>query len=105
MATRKTATIYVRVEPEIKEQTEEVLDRVGLSLSDAVNLFCKQIIVHNGIPFELRAGAPAHLDSTNWPKERLQAEIQKGLDSVKAGRTMSAEAIYKNFRENHALYD
>ena len=101
----KTATIYVRVEPEVKEQTEEVLDRVGLSLSDAVNLFCKQVIFQNGIPFDLKAGAPSHLDTTNWTNERLNSEIGKGLVSIKDGKAISLEKSYQNFRKRHAIHD
>ena len=35
----KTASIYARVEPEIKEQAEMVLDKLGIPMSNAINIF------------------------------------------------------------------
>ncbi len=50
----KTATTHVRLTPEIKEQAENILKELGISVSAAHELFYRQIISHQGIPFELR---------------------------------------------------
>ena len=50
----KTAATHVRLTPEIKEQAESILKELGLSVSAAHELFYRQIIAHQGIPFELR---------------------------------------------------
>ena len=36
----RTANIFVRVEPEIKEQAEKVLEQLGIPMSNAISLFC-----------------------------------------------------------------
>jgi len=50
----KTAVTHVRLTPEIKKQAENILRELGISISAAHELFYRQIISHQGIPFELR---------------------------------------------------
>jgi DNA-damage-inducible protein J len=50
----KTDYIRVRIEPELKRETEAVLAEVGLSMTDAVRLYCRRIVMDGGIPFDLR---------------------------------------------------
>jgi DNA-damage-inducible protein J len=49
----KTAVINVRTEPEIKTQVENLYKSMGVSLSDAINMFLYKSIDFNGLPFEL----------------------------------------------------
>lgn len=50
----KTANIYVRIEPEVKAQAEEVLSSLGLSASSAMMMFYRQIILRQGLPFDVK---------------------------------------------------
>lgn len=50
----KTGYINARVEPKLKASAEAVLDRIGLSTTDAVTMFLKQVVAHKGLPFEAR---------------------------------------------------
>ena len=49
----KTVTIMTRIEPEIKERAEAVLEQLGLSMSTAITLYLKQIALQRRIPFEI----------------------------------------------------
>jgi len=49
----KTAVINVRTEPEIKTQVENLYKSMGVSLSDAINMFLYKSIDFRGLPFEL----------------------------------------------------
>ena len=49
----KTAVINVRTEPEIKAQVESLYNSMGVSLSDAINMFLYKSIEFRGLPFEL----------------------------------------------------
>jgi DNA-damage-inducible protein J len=53
----KTAMAHARLSPEIKEQAEHILKELGISISTAYELFYRQIIAHNGLPFEARIPA------------------------------------------------
>ena len=37
----RTANVFARVEPEVKEQAEQVLDRLGIPMSNAVGMFLR----------------------------------------------------------------
>jgi DNA-damage-inducible protein J len=50
----KTATIRARVEPELKRGAEAVLKRLGLTSSEAINLFLAQVRLTKGLPFPVR---------------------------------------------------
>ena len=50
----KTATARVRIQPEIKEQAESILHDLGLSVSGAFEIFYRQIILNNGLPFDVQ---------------------------------------------------
>lgn len=47
-------TVRARVTPELKHDVEEVLGNVGLSMSEAINLFMAQVRLHQGLPFEVK---------------------------------------------------
>jgi DNA-damage-inducible protein J len=51
---RKAAIIRVRVEPSLKVETEAVLAQLGLSPTEAIRLFYRQISLQRGLPFEVR---------------------------------------------------
>ena len=49
----KTANLYARIEPEIKGEAEKILEALGIPVSVAINLFYKQIILQQGLPFNV----------------------------------------------------
>lgn len=49
----KTDTIHVRVNSQIKKQSEEILEDLGINLSYAISLFLKQVIIKQKIPFDI----------------------------------------------------
>lgn len=50
----KTNTLHIRVEPKVKQKAEETLNDLGLSMAEAINVFLNQVILHDGIPFEIK---------------------------------------------------
>jgi len=50
----KTATIRARVEPGLKNEVESILDRLGLTASETIQLLYRQIKLQRGLPFEVR---------------------------------------------------
>ena len=70
----KSATIQVRVTPLVKAASEEVLWRIGLNMSEAVELFLRRVIVDTRIPFEIVAIDPAQLEKTLVEMPHLNAQ-------------------------------
>ena len=50
----KTATARARINPDIKEKAEGILRELGLSVSGAFELFYRQVILSNGLPFDVK---------------------------------------------------
>ena len=83
----KTAVINVRTEPAIKAQVEALYNSMGVSLSDAINMFLYKSIDYRGLPFELVREIPN--------AETLAA--MKEADNIVAGKT-EAKA-YTSFKD------
>lgn len=49
----KTSTVRARIQPELKDKAEHVFRRLGLTTSQAITLFYKQVELRNGLPFEI----------------------------------------------------
>lgn len=49
-----TIPTQIRIEENTKRQAVELLEGLGLNLSEAVNMFLKQVILRNGLPFEVK---------------------------------------------------
>jgi DNA-damage-inducible protein J len=50
----KTKSLTVRMDPELKDNVEQILTDLGLSTSQAIVLFYKQVQLHQGLPFDVR---------------------------------------------------
>ena len=50
----KTETIKANIEPGLKHEAEEILQQLGLSVSEAISLFYNQIRQNKGIPFKVK---------------------------------------------------
>ena len=61
MAT-KSANLYARIEPDVKEKAENILATLGIPASNAINMFYKQIILQRGLPFEVKIASDRPVD-------------------------------------------
>lgn len=97
MAT-KTANVLARVEPEIKEQAESIMSKLGVPASVVINMLYKQIIMTRSIPFALTVpAAPVSLDEMD--EEKFNEIMQKGYDDAKAGRSKPAADVFAELRK------
>lgn len=72
----KTDTLHIRIEPSVKQKAEETLNDLGLSIADAINVFLRQVILNDGIPFEIR-------------KPRFNKETIEAIEDAKKGKNLS----------------
>ncbi|MDY4920896.1 MAG: type II toxin-antitoxin system RelB/DinJ family antitoxin [Phascolarctobacterium sp.] len=98
MAT-KTANLYARIEPDVKEQAEHILSTLGIPVSNAINMFYKQIILQRGLPFEVKIPYEYPLNIAHMTEAQLNEELEKGYQSILAGRTISAEQAFKELEK------
>lgn len=99
----RTSTVFARVEPDVKERAERILNNLGLSLSNAVDIYLRQIIMQKGIPFDVRMSINEPVALQSLAKEEFDAEIIKGLDDIKKGRTFAAEDVRKEIERDYGI--
>jgi len=54
MSSTNSAIVRCRISPEVKAEAEEVLASIGMSTSDAMRLFLKQVVIRGAFPLELK---------------------------------------------------
>ena len=97
----KSSSVYTRVEPDIKEQAEQVLSKLGIPMASAINLFLHQVVLHKGIPFELKLPLTLPCDYSTLSLEQFDAEIGKGMASLQAGKTLSAKQVREKMQRQY----
>lgn len=50
----KSAVISARIDPELKYEVEQIFEKLGLNISQAITLFFKQVELQRGLPFALK---------------------------------------------------
>ena len=98
----KSANLYARIEPDVKEQAEAILNALGIPASNAITMFYKQIILKKGIPFDVRLPEQP-LDISLMTSEQLNAELEKGYADMKAGRTIPAAEVCADIRKEYGV--
>ena len=99
----KSANLYARIEPELKEQAESILAALGIPASNAITMFYKQIILQRGMPFEVKLPAARPLDVSTLTDEQLNAELEKGFADITAGRTRPAKHVFDDIRRDYGV--
>ena len=99
----KSANLYARIEPEVKEQAEGILSALGIPASNAINMFYKQIILQRGLPFDVKIPSARPVDMNNLSEEQMNLELEKGYADMKAGRTKPASKAFTNIRKDYNL--
>lgn len=49
----KTSTVRARIEPEVKKEAERLFKNLGITTTQAITLFYKQVVLRKGLPFEV----------------------------------------------------
>ena len=97
-----TSAVYARIDTNLKESAEEILSRLGISPSSAIQMLYSQIVLTKGLPFAPRLPRrPAAIGGLS--REQLDAELQKGIDSMKNGRTYTEEEVEAMLAEEFGI--
>ena len=83
----KEATARARMDAGLKKEAESILAECGLNATQGINLFYRQIVLHNGLPFDVRI--------PNAESRKAMREIETGEGLVRFGR---AEDLFTDLR-------
>ena len=80
-----TSAVYARIDTGLKENAERILSHLGISPSSAIQMLYSQIVLRQGMPFDLRLPAVPPVAIGGMSRSELDAELMKGIDSLKSG--------------------
>ena len=78
----KSAMVRARIEPELKKHTEEIFQHLGLSVTQAITLFYKQVENRNGLPFNVVIHTSETLNTFNSTDADTDLVICKDADDM-----------------------
>lgn len=80
----ETANINIRTDKKVKNAAEKIFEALGINMSTAVNIFLRQTIRENGIPFELKLNTPNEITANAITEGRSIAhdESIKGYSNI-----------------------
>ena len=92
----KSSNVAARVEPEIKDKAEAILSKLGISASNGINMFYRQIILWNGLPFR-----PSIPDSFPKPlyemtKEEFDSKMASAFAQSQAGEGIPSDEFFNS---------
>ena len=91
MAT-KTANVTARIHPGIKQQAEEVLEKLGIPVSVLIDSLYRQIIMTNSIPYSF--SVPTLQTRDTMTDAQFNTMMAKGLSEAKAGEGVGVEDAF-----------
>lgn len=90
----KSANLYARIEPEVKEQAESILTALGIPASNAITMFYKQIILQKGLPFEVKLPSAKPVDISKLNETELNTELERGFADMESGKIKDAKEVF-----------
>ena len=100
---QRTANVFARVDPEIKEQAEQVLSQLGIPMSNAIGLFLRQVIMQRGIPFDMKLPMQKPVAIGTMSAAELNAELEKGYADVAAGRLHRLDDVVAEMQKDYGV--
>ena len=100
----KNETLHIRVNETVKTDAEQTLSRLGLSISEAVNMMLCQISLVGGLPFDVRLPvAPANVMVHS--KEELYNSLAIAKKQIEDGKVVDADTVMARLSEEYGFSD
>ena len=77
----------------LKQHAESILEDLGISRAVAIDLFYRQIILHNGLPFDLKLNTPP-LSTSDFSPSELEDILSRGVEETNNGHGRSAKEFF-----------
>lgn len=95
----KTANVIARVEPEVKNSAESIIESLGLSVSGVINILYRQIILKKGIPFSITLNAePKAFDEMN--RDEFDKMLETGYAQALQKKGKDMDVVMEEIRGN-----
>jgi len=84
-------TTSIKLDVEIKNRAKEIFQELGITMGEAVNIFLSQVVLHKGLPFEVKI-----------PNKDTQKAIEESINGINMETTTIEDMIaeYKNTKND-----
>jgi len=94
----KNETLHIRINSNVKQNAEETLEKLGLSISEAVNMFLHQINLVGGLPFDVKIpSAPEKVIAHS--KEEVYKMLEIGKEQILSGEVIDADIVMAQIKD------
>lgn len=76
----KTAMIRARTEPSLKEEVENILEKLGMTSTEAINIFYRQVKLRKGLPFDVKIPNKITADTFKKTDEGKELNAYDSID-------------------------
>ena len=98
-----TSPVYARIDSSLKNSAESILSKLGITPTGAIQMLYSQIVLHNGIPFDVRIPSQKPVASGALTRAELDVKLMKGVESLKAGKGYSADEVDAILQEEFGI--
>jgi DNA-damage-inducible protein J len=95
-------TIQIRTDVEVKAAVDSIFARLGITMSDGINIFLRQVQIHQGFPFEIRLHQLSSAESGRQTVQERHVYI-KSMHGKFKDSTFSSERLFENRRRDREL--
>ena len=93
------ATIQIRTDATVKEEADSIFAGLGITMSDGINIFLRQVQIHGGFPFEVRLSRPPYCGSDRQTAEERLVRI-RSLAGKYGDCAFSTERLFEERRRD-----
>ncbi len=83
----KTETVRARIDPQLKQAVQKILDKLGISQTEAINMFYSQIELNQGLPFEVKI-----------PNRQTKKAIEDAEKGINMKHFKNVDDLFKDLR-------
>ena len=97
----KTDTIHIRVNEETKNNAEQTLAMLGLTISDAVNMLLCQVNLTGSLPFQVQLPSPQNVIVNS--RADIERKLNEAEQDIADGNVSAADEAFVRLESKYAL--
>lgn len=97
------STIQVRVDDDLKKQSDSLFKDLGTDTTTAIRIFLKQAVANNGFPFEVKRNSTDYNLYNLLAEEELLTKLEMSRSHAAQGKYRDADNVLLDMRSKYGL--